>query len=245
VSEFDENEAFAILLTNLGKTKRNKNLLIIAECCVRLKERYGSWGKLAKKIVINNNRAHIDEETLREYGTIVTLPGEIKQLIEDGKITSMDKAFRISTLDERKDQIALAKAIVQRNLYTSDVRAIVEYKKKNPGVTLKQTIDRVLASKTRFVTYHVIVMELQKKTVEALKKEAKNLKKTSEELIFMMLNERWKKTWIISFGMRGDDIIFKLSEDGFRTLQKMAETMHIQLKDLADKELWCKLSLNH
>jgi len=245
VSEFDENEAFAILLTNLGKTKRNANLLTIAECCVRLKERYGSWGKLAKRIVINNKRAHIDEETLREYGTIVGLPDEIKRLIKDGKIASMDKAFRISCLKGREDQIKLAKAIIQNNLSTSDVRAIVEYKTKNPDIALEQAIDRVLDSKTRVVTYHIVIMELRTETLEALRKEAKNVKKTLEDLVFIILSERWKKNWIISFGMRGNDLIFKLSENGFRTLQKMAKTMHLQLKDLADNELRCKLSVTH
>jgi len=245
VSEFDENEALAILLTNLGKTKRNKNLLTIAECCVRLKERYGSWGKLAKRIVINNKRAHIDEETLREYGTIVGLPDEIKRLIKDGKLTSMDKAFRTSCLKEREDQIKLAKAIIRRNLTTSDVRAIVEYKTKNPDIALEQAIARVLDSKTRVVTHHIVIMELQTKTLEALREEARNVKKTLEELVFIILSERWKKNWIISFGIRGNDLIFKLSEDGFKTLQKMAKTMHLQLKDLADNELRCKLSGTH
>jgi len=242
VSEFDEDQAFAILLTNLGKKKRTENLLKIAECCVRLKERYGSWTKLANKIVIGEERAHISAEMLREFGAIWDLPEEIKQMIQKDMITSVDTAYRISRLKNREDdQIKLANAVVERKLSASDVRAVVEYKLKNPHVKIEQAIQRVLESKTRIVTRHIVIMELEKQTFEALRKEAERTKQTPENLAYAILSKKWDKHRILSFGMRGSDIIMKLSEEGFKSLQNQANIANIQLKDLADKELRNKL----
>ncbi|MBE0461589.1 MAG: hypothetical protein IBX60_08150 [Candidatus Aminicenantes bacterium] len=242
MSEFDEDQAFAILLTNLGKKKRTENLLKIAEYCVRLKERYGSWTELANKIVISEEREHISAEMLREFGAIWDLPDEIKQMIQNDMITSVDTAYRISRLKNREDdQIKLANTVVERKLSASDVRAIVEYKLKNPNVKIEQAIQRVLESKTRIVTHHIVIMELKKQTFESLRKEAERTKQTPENLAYAILSEKWDKHLILSFGMRGSDIIMKLSEEGFKALQNQAKTANIQLKDLADKELQNKL----
>ncbi len=235
MSEFDEIKTLAILLTNLGKKKRSENLLKIAEYCVRLKERYNSWIELAKIIKISDYRDHISAEMLREFGTILTLPDDIKEMIRNGMITSVDVAYRISLLKNENDQRILAKATVDRKLSASDVRAIVEYKTKNPDVTMDQAIQRVLESKGKVVTHHIVIMELTCKTVETLKEEAEKSKRSVEEFIFKILQRVWNKDWLLSLGMYDSDIILKVSDEGFKALQQEAKKFHVELKDLAEK----------
>jgi hypothetical protein len=234
VSEFDENQAFAILLTNLGKKKRTVNLLKIAEYCMRLKERYGSWTELAKRIKISDERAHISAEMLREFGAVLRLPDEVKEMIKDNLITSVDTAYRISRLERDADKIILARAVVEKKLSASDVRAIVEYKLTNPNAAIERAVQRVLESKPKVVTRHIVIMELSPKTLEDLQKQAEKLRQTPDNLALMILSKKLKKKWILSFGMRGSDIIVKLSEDGFKALQQEAKVLHAQLKDVAE-----------
>jgi hypothetical protein len=80
-------------------------------------------------------------------------------------------------------------------------------------------------------------MELSKTTLEALNKQAEKLRQTSDSLAITMLSKKWSREWILSFGIRGGDFIIKISEEGFRALQKSAQNANVSLKDLADKEL--------
>jgi len=237
MSEFDENKAFAILLTNLGKKKRTENLLNIAEYCVRLKELYNSWNELAKRIQINDERAHISAEMLREFGAILDLPSEIKQMIKNDLITSVDVAYRISRLSLDSDKIKLAKLVAEHKLSASDVRAVVGYKMQNPDTSIEQAAQRVLESKSKVVTHHIVIMELSKTTSEALNKQAEKQRQTPNSLAITMLSKKWSREWILSFGIRGEDLIVKITEEGFRALQKSAQNANVPLKDLADKEL--------
>jgi hypothetical protein len=232
--KLDEVKAFATLLTNLGKKKRSENLLRLSEYCVGLKERYGSWVKLAEKVRISDTRAHISAEMLREFGAIANLPAEIKRMIKDEMITSVDTAYRISLLDNSEDQISLAKSIVDKKISVPDVRAIVEYKLKNPEVSIKDAVQRVLESKTKTVTHHIVIMELKEKTFAALKEEARRTKQSCDSLALTLLTKRWNEGWISSFGLRGTDILLKISDDGFKTLKQEANRLHISLKDLAN-----------
>jgi len=233
--EFDEVKAFATLVTNLGKKKRTENLLKLAQYCVDLKKLYGSWAKLAEKIKISDERSHISPEMLREFGAVMELPVEVKEMVRNNLITSVDIAYRISRLENSEDQIRLAKNVVQRGLSTSDVRAIIEYKIKNPHVRLEDATERVIKSKTKVVTCHVVIMELQKNTIDELKEEAKAKGINIDDLILSMLQARVEANWILSFGMWDTDIILKLSEDGFNAFKREAQILKVPLKDVADK----------
>jgi hypothetical protein len=233
--EFDEVKAFATLITNLGKKKRTENLLKLAEYCVHLKKLYGSWARLAEKIRINDVRPHISPEMLREFGVVVDLPEEVKEMIKNKLITSVDVAYRISRLKNSEDQTLLAKKIIQERLNTSDVRAIVEYKTKNPHVTLEGAAERVIRSKAKVVIRHIAIMELQKDVVNRLRQEAKAMKVNMNDLVLSILRARVKTTFILSFGMRGTDIIMKLSDDGFHAFKKEAQILKVPLKDVANK----------
>lgn len=232
--EFDENKALAILLTDLGKKKRTENLLKIAEYCVYLRDRYGTWSELAKRVNISDERAHISAEMLREFGAILELPDEVKQMIKDNLIISVDIAYRISLLEQKSDKISLASTVVDKKLPASDVRAIVEYKMKNPNVTIDQATQRVLESKSKVVMHHIVIMELSETTLAALRKEAEKSRQSPENLTFAILGKKWNRDRILSFGMRGGDIILKLSEDGFKALQQKARISSVELKDLAE-----------
>lgn len=232
--EFDEVKAFTTLLTNLGRKKRTANLLEIAEYCGFLKERYGSWARLAERIQISENREHISSEMLREFGSILTLPDEVKQMIRDNKITSVDVCYRISKLTNSEDQKALAAAVVDQGISSSDVRAAVEYKLNNPDVSVEHAARRVLESKTKVVTHHVVIMELRSETFTALKEKADALVATPKKIALEILTEMMKPEWIVSFGIRGNDLFLRVVEDGYKALDKTAEKMKVELKDLAD-----------
>ena len=241
MSESDEVKSLAILIVNLGKKKRNENLFKIAEHCIKLKERYNSWTKVAKMIKISDKRSHISAEMLREFGAIYTLPDEVKQMIKDGLITSVDIAYRLSLLKDKDAQISLAKIAVDKKLSASDIRAIIEYKLKNEDVTIEEATQRVLESKPKVVSRHIVIMELSDETVENLKKRAEKLKQPIDKLVFDLISRKWNKNWLLSFGMRDSDIIIKVSEEGFRVLQQEAKELQVEMKDLANTIIWKEL----
>ena len=117
---------------------------------------------------------------------------------------------------------------------SSDVRDTIAYKIANSEVSIEKAIQRVLESKKKIVTHHIVIMELYETTLQSLRKEAEKLRQTLDNLALTILSNKWNKEWILSFGIRGSDIVVKLSEDGFKALQQEARASHVQLKDLAE-----------
>jgi ParB-like chromosome segregation protein Spo0J len=218
----------------LGKKKRLGNLLEIAEACRYLKELYGSWPKVAKRINICEDREHISAEMIREFGLLLKLPEEVKRMIKENKITSVDIGYWLSLLRNPEDQISLAREILNQGLKSKDVRAIVRYKNTNPDVSIEEAMRRVLKSKTRVVKHHIVIMELQDETLQALQEGAKKTNSTPEDLAIKMMKKQLKPEWIVSFRMHEKDIFIRLLEKGFQALKEEAKRLNVPLKDLAD-----------
>jgi len=225
--EFDEAKELAMTLVNVKTRKRLEPAHTTGERLLRLYKLYGAWDAVEKKLDISS-------EMRREFTETTKLPQKVKKIFEDNYMFHVDIEYRITKLKEDEDKTRLAKAIVDQNLTSLDVRDIVTYKIANSEASIEKAIQRVLESKTKVVTHHVVVMELDKKTLADLENEKEKLKRPLEDLALASLSKGLNKEWILSFGMRGGDIIVKLSEEGFKELQKKARSSGVQLKDLAN-----------
>jgi len=224
MTEFHEAKELATSLVNVKTRKRSEPAHVTGERLIRLYEFYGSWNAVSEKL-------DISREIIREFTeTTKKLPKEAKKLFEDNSMFNLDVAYRITKLNNAEDIICLAKNIVEKGLTSLDVRDIVAYKISNSHVSIDEAILRVLGSKKKVVTHHIVIMELEKNTLDRLKE----LKRSVDDTVLAMLEKEWKKESLLSFGMRGSDIIIKLSEEGYRELQKKANSSGVALKDFAN-----------
>lgn len=225
--EFRETQELAKTLVNVKTKKRLEPAHITGERLKRLYKFYGSWDVVGEKL-------DISREMIREFTETTKLPPEVKKLFEDNTMFNVDVAYRITKLERDEDKISLAKALFDHNMTSSDVRDTIAYKIANSEVSIEKAIQRVLESKKKIVTHHIVIMELHETTLQSLRKEAEKLRQTLDNLALTILSNKWNKEWILSFGIRGSDIVVKLSEDGFKALQQEARASHVQLKDLAE-----------
>jgi len=224
MTEFNEAKELATSLVNVKTKKRSEPAHVTGDRLIRLHQFYGSWDVVREKLDISG-------EMLREFTeTTKKLPKDAKKLFEDNSMFKVDVAYRITKLNSNEDMTSLAKTILDQKLTSLDVRDIVAYKIANSELSMEEAIRRVLESKKKVVTHHVVIMELGKGTLESLEKS----KQAVDVLVLAILKKELKKEWILSFGMRGTDIIVKLSEEGFKELQKKTHSSGVALKDFAN-----------
>jgi hypothetical protein len=226
--EFQETQELAKTLVNVKTKKRLEPAHITGERLKRLHEFYRSWDIVGEKLDLNR-------EMIREFTeTTAKLPPTVKKLFEDNSMFKVDIAYRITELEKDEDKTGLARAVVSNSLSSADVRDIVAYKTANSGVSIPEAISRVLESKKRTVTHHIVIMELSETALQSLRREAERRGQTLDNIALTIIGKKWNKAGILSFGISGSDIVIKLTEDGFKTLQQEARASHLQIKDLAE-----------
>lgn len=169
----DEETDLAVLIANL-KGKKKKEWFRTAEACRRLLRTYNnSYQKMAKQVGVSS-------EIIREVDSINDLPQEAKQILLSGG-KGLDKAYRISTkIKGAKNQIKVAKAVA--DLGAHDARKVIEYIMQNPEISIEKCKQRVLKSKTVTEKVYVIVLPLEDKSFQKLRKKSKELKLAPGEL---------------------------------------------------------------
>lgn len=228
--EFREAKELATALTNVKTKKRLEPAHVTAERLERLYRFYKSWDILGEKL-------DVSREMLREFAATKKLPEGVKRLLEANNIFNVDIAYRITKLRDDQDKLGLTKALIENDLTSSDVRDIIAYRTANPEISMEKATQRVLESKNKTVTHHIIIMELSEAAFEALKKKAEKKEETSESLVLKLLARKWSKEQLLSVTMRGSDLIIKVSEGTYEGLRRRAENSNVKLKDLADFEL--------
>ena len=99
----------------------------------------------------------------------------------NGKI-GLDTGYRISRdIEGPKRQIEIGEAATDLNAF--DARALIDYAKRNPTLSIEKCKQRVLKSKTVTEKLHLFVLPFPEETFGKLKAAAKELKTTPEELI--------------------------------------------------------------
>jgi hypothetical protein len=214
-------------LAKIGKGTRRKkrqiNLIELAEEISSLYDEYRSLKKAAEIIKLS-------PEMVRQFLKINELDENVKQLIKDNLITSVDICYRISKLD-KKSQKLLAQKVVSKKLSSDDVRAIVKYILFNPRLSIPQVIDRVVQSKDRKI--YVAYLGIDKNTLEKFSSKLRakeNIERKLESLFFALIPPRL----IFSFELNGRVVILKFQKEGIEKLKGKARELKVPLARLAD-----------
>jgi hypothetical protein len=211
-------------LAKIGKGTRRKkrdiNLLEVAEGIRTLYDIKKSLDKVADIVKLS-------PEMVREFLKVTKLDEKVKKLIRNNLIKGVDIAYRISKLS-KKNQILLAKQVVDKNLSSDDVRAIIKYNIDNPRMSIERATNRVIRSKTKKV--YVAYLGIEKDTFEKLAERKKNTAK----IIRSLFNGFLCPEFIISFELNGRVVILKVSKEGLQAMRAKARELKIPLAKLAD-----------
>ena len=133
------DDALAALLASTRRTKRTLNLIEVNEKLRTAVRLLGSLRAVADALGLS-------DETARQFSRIEKLSPDVKKLLENGQITSMDLADRLSRLPSA-DQYPIAAAVISGTLDARDVRAILPLRKAMPKVRVQQLIRRIRGSR--------------------------------------------------------------------------------------------------
>lgn len=213
-------KSLAIIGKGTKRKKRDINLLEVAEEIKSLYSINKTLNKVAKVVKLS-------PEMVREFLKISELHEKVKELIKNNLITGVDIAYRISRLSE-KDQVILAKQVVDKRLSSDDVRAIIRFKIDNPKISIERAADSVIQSKTKKV--YVAYLGIEKDTFEKLAER----KKTTAKNIRSIFNAFLYDEFIVSFELNGRVVILKVLKEGLREMRNKAIELRVSLAKLAD-----------
>lgn len=217
-----ETETLAKIGKGTKRKKRDINELEVAEKIASLYKLYHSLNEVAKQVKLS-------PEMVRQIKSLVTLEEEVKKLYLDGLLKGYDIGYRISKL-QGKDQIVLAKYVVDENLSSEDVRAIVRYKIDNPQMPTEGVINKVVQSKDRKI--YVAYLGIEEKTFEELQDKAKT--KDTTRIIRSIFNGVIPHEFIASFELNGRVVILKVLRGGLQKMRGESKTLKVPLRKLAD-----------
>lgn len=213
-------------LAKIGKgTRRKKREINLLEVSEAIKSKYDKFKSLDKVAEL----VKLSPEMVREFLKITELEEEVKELIKLGLINSIDMGYRISKL-ERKDQVILAKYIVDNKLSSGDVRAIVKFKIDNPKKPIEKVINKVTQSKDKKV--YVAYLGIDNDTFEKFSKEIRN--KDKAKIVKEIFNEVVPTKFIVYFELNGRIVIIKVLKEGLQKMRFKAKELKIPLAKLAD-----------
>lgn len=203
--------ALAALIASTRRVNRKLNLGEVGKMLGIACEGLGSLNKVADTIGLST-------QMLREFSRYEKLESDVKKLIDEGKIQSVDIMVRISRLPTA-DQLAVAKAVGRGILTSDDVRAIVSLRKALPQETITKVIDRVITSRN-----------IKEYVIEFLIPEGEKSTKIKERFKKLLGNER-----IVSFVGKNGIGTMILNVDGKNRLQDIAKKKRLTKRSLINK----------
>jgi hypothetical protein len=177
----DEESALAIIFGNTKRHKRTKDLITVAECFHYLLSLYGSQEVVAQK-------TGLSREMVREFLQVLALPENVKQLIRERKIDTIDTAYRLSKVKDEETLKSVLKKL--STLQTHDLRDIISTTEEK-GISAEAAYRAVLEAKKN--SLHVFIIDFNDESFHKLSKIAKDRNCSPAELIKTVMNQ-WLDT---------------------------------------------------
>lgn len=180
MKDFNEDKILAKLYLNLkGPKKKKDNWIEIARMCKLLTDHYGSVKEVANKLGVHY-------EIIRSILKLLTLPEEVKELIENNLIL-FDVGQRIARIKDKETQTKVAKAVVGLSNY--DAREVIQYAKKFPQASIKDFKKRILNSKNKSEKINLAIIPLKEEIYTLLKEYSQKENISPEKLILRIVNQ--------------------------------------------------------
>ncbi len=178
-----KDTAKAILLANLKGPKRKRSpLMTIAQAVRTLKSDrdYRSTHDLAKSF-------RVSRSIIESFDKIPDHPAEIRKLISDGRIL-LDTSTKLAAIPNIRRRIELAKEVAGETAF--DARYIIDYAKKHPESSARESKSAVISSKDSIRNLHVIVVPLDDTAFQRFRIAAAQRKLTLESAAKIAI-EQW------------------------------------------------------
>jgi len=225
--EIDERKAAQIILS-IGSHRKKRVLdpIAAAEELQRLSK------KVPRKEVAR--RFSIADRTLRIYLKLLSLPEPVKELIRTRKI-GQDLAYRLTLLDDPKEQEALAKAILEAKLTNKEVRAIVQtLKRRNPDMSIDQCVQLAVKYRPRIEEQFLIITKLEPETQERLQNRSRTETVTPDDLLKRIILDVIPPASFSSIRIKNDAVMLSVDKEGDRAYRQAAKKMHVRDFELLD-----------
>jgi transcriptional regulator with XRE-family HTH domain len=129
----------ATLIANTKRVRRPDDIVTVAKAIRNASGLLGSVAAVA-------DRTGVSEEMLREFLAAERLAPAVRKLVRSRRIDSVDVAYRISLLPD-DEQGPVAGAFMAGELTSDDVRAVVSFRRRAPGVGIAEALARVASSR--------------------------------------------------------------------------------------------------
>lgn len=128
------DEAIAMLIACTRRKQRPKSIVEIAGMIEFLRGQLGSYKSVSETVGIST-------EMLREFRSVDKLEGEIRSLVENRTIDSVDLVYRISKLDPAT-QRAVVRAVLVGRMMGDDARVVRSFsgRRSSPEDAVTRTI---------------------------------------------------------------------------------------------------------
>jgi len=215
-------KALAKIAKGTGRKKRDICELEVARELNSLYEEHRSLAKVAAIVKLH-------PEMVRQIKSLLTLVSEVQDLYRCGQLKGYDIGHRISKL-RKKDQITLARYVVNHGLSSDDVRAIVTYRINNPELRMREVISRVLESKDKRI--YVVYLVIGENTFRTLSDKIKG--RSEQKAVRSMFSGVVSNDLVAFFELKGRVVTMKVHKEGLKRLRTGAKELGVRLADLAD-----------
>ena len=177
----------------------------------------------------------VSQETIREFLSLLTLPGKVQDLVRERKI-GIDSGYRLSLVENENLQEALATSIVAHTLTTKEVRGIVQsLMKRNPDMSVSEVVDLILKYRPVVDTEDLVLTSLDRETFEKLKEEAEKKKTSVDSLLEQIVRPLVRDpSHLKTVKTISKTVLMVLTKEGFREFETESKRLRIRLNDLVE-----------
>lgn len=208
------NAATARVLLSTKRKSRQYSLFEIATDILFLKNETGGIKNVVKLIGISSGM-------LNQFLSVLKLPTEIIQLINQRKIESVSMAHHLSKFN-RDDSIQLAQMVINESLTSQELRSILTYRRKFQSEPIKDVVKRVLDSKN--IKVSVIRFSDSNLKIDLSELSAKISKLIGEENFLTIVKSN-------------KNIDVKITPVGEKKLREIAKSQKISFQEFINKLL--------
>ena len=135
------NEALAILISSTKRKKRLVSLVDVSRWLDIAVNKLGGYEEVA-------DRLGLSTKMLRQFSLVARFHPKVKVFFERRAIDSIDAVVHLLMLSNT-EQVIVAKLLAKKKIDTTDLRAIVQIRKSNAKIPIRNIIDEVIKSKTK------------------------------------------------------------------------------------------------
>jgi len=162
---WNENAAWAVLITNIGgRRRKDVPITVMADAVRFLADKYGSYEKVSREA--SNWNLRLSREMVRNFYDIARLDKVSRNRVDKNGI-GIDVARRLYVIRDVQRRHETINAVSHQDAFTA--RHIIEYVRKSPNLSVEECKGKILSQKSDKIEVNALVIPLDKEEYEALR----------------------------------------------------------------------------